>query len=409
MATKFPQGTNEFYEILGLNQQSVDIASVLPIQSLDSTKEAAVLTQKSGESNKSGIITPNVKSIEHDMTTNTYTVNVSKIFSMKGILGFVPYFILFIVCVFFYMILFTNFQIQSLFSFLPKQTQTAEAATTVSNGDELRSPAYNAWIAQYFYDVTDPSITNPNNDISGNGLTNYQKFLLGLNPTKKDTLGLGQTDTAELMEGINPLTNSPMTQAQKDFVNVNIDLEAISNKLSLQTADATTAKSTGSEATLLAANRSTTTINQSTNAEVDIPTLNLKVPLFWTQNVNDFESELPNGLVHYPGTAMPGEIGTAYISGHSSNYAWIKGNYNKVFANLDKLKQYDSFSIVVTDSTGKKVTYHYVVTGCGIYTADDQSQFASTGKSVVALSTCWPVGTSAKRLVVFGELTQVEQ
>ncbi len=145
------------------------------------------------------------------------------------------------------------------------------------------------------------------------------------------------------------------------------------------------------------------------NGEVDIPSLKLKAPLIWSKDPNSLNTDLQNGLVHYPGTPFPGEIGTSYISGHSSNYIWAKGNYNQIFAKLGNLKQFDSFSITVQLTNGKKTIYHYIVTASAIFKADDQQQFADIGKSTVALSTCWPIGTSSKRLVVFAQLSQIEQ
>jgi sortase (surface protein transpeptidase) len=52
---------------------------------------------------------------------------------------------------------------------------------------------------------------------------------------------------------------------------------------------------------------------------------------------NIFMQELEKGVVRYPGTAKPGEKGNAFIFGHSSNYPWIKGEYNSAFVLLDQL------------------------------------------------------------------------
>ena len=129
----------------------------------------------------------------------------------------------------------------------------------------------------------------------------------------------------------------------------------------------------------------------------------------WSDDPKDFDKDLQSGVIHYPGTAMPGQIGTTYISGHSSNFAWAKGSFKQVFAVLGKLADNTSFKITVVQKNGKDAIFHYVVTGRKEYSPTDQAQFANSGKSVVALSTCWPVGSTAKRLVVYGELTQTEK
>jgi sortase (surface protein transpeptidase) len=67
-----------------------------------------------------------------------------------------------------------------------------------------------------------------------------------------------------------------------------------------------------------------------------------------------------------------------------------------------------SFSITLTTNEGKKVRYNYVVERRGEYAAADQAQFVNTADSMVALSTCWPVGTTARRLVLFAKLTQTQ-
>ena len=82
-----------------------------------------------------------------------------------------------------------------------------------------------------------------------------------------------------------------------------------------------------------------------------------------------------------------------------------KGDYNKIFETLANLKQYDSFSITVNDETGKKIIFHYVVTGSSIYRLMIKLG-CKPGKSIVALSTCWPI-RHLQRLVVL-KLSQTE-
>jgi LPXTG-site transpeptidase (sortase) family protein len=298
--------------------------------------------------------------------------------------------------------------------------------------EQQDASSYNKWIASYYYDVTDPTILEPDTDNSGNGLSNFQKYLLNLNPKSYDTLGLGQADSLTIAKGINPLTGGALTDEQTSVISKYIDMEVVMNRLTLENmqnqpevAGASTTGNagsidirggSGSQNTLV--NASTTlnpggmsriNINTSVPGLLEIPDLKIKVPIIWTSNPNNFDQDLESGVVHYPGTAMPGEVGTAYIAGHSSNYPWAKGSYNQIFSTLGKLAVNTSFKITVTQQSGKTVTFDYVVTNSQQYSPTDQAQFANTGKSIVALSTCWPVGSTAKRLVVFGQLTQVEQ
>lgn len=385
----YPLGTTELYTHLGI----------------DKPQETVEVSNEINHFDDSGEVIMAEPVMEHDEKTNTYTVNISTVVQKIPQVAktAAPYVSVFLVAILAYLMLFTDFSLTSAFKSLSNKPPASSAADT-STIPQNQVAAYNAWINSYFFDVTDPKIVAPGTDLSGNGLTNYQKFLLGLNPKKKDTLGLGMTDTQALLAGINPLTGTALTDAQKKLVAENINLEAVSNRTTLAALEG--------QPKVAGANTDTrggVVIDKNISAELNIPSLGIQAPLIWSKDVDSLIPDLQNGVVHYPGTAMPGEIGTAYISGHSSNFSWDKGKYNKVFAKLGDLKRYESFTITATDINGKRVVFHYVVTTSDIFMADDQRQFASIGKSTVGLSTCWPIGTTQKRLVVFAELTQVDK
>lgn len=408
-----PQGTNDLYNLLGGVVHPSQATDAVPAHGHAPSVPSGVAEMKEAQTAPANSAKPSI---------------AGKIIREVWIYGLV-----FIVALLFYFAVVTNSlsgfanTVKSWFPGAAKtaQQQTAQVATAPTPTlTAAQLSAYSAWIKTYYYNVSDPSILDPNNDISGGGLTNYQKFLLGLNPRVTTTLvGSNMTDAQDLIAGIDPLTGGPVTAQQKQTIAANIDLEEISNKLTLTAMQQNGGEPEVAGAVTYAANgsplgsaspttlplRSNVTINQAVNGELDVPSLGIAVPLIFTQNTGNLLKDLPNGVVHYPGTPLPGDIGTSYISGHSSNYSWIPGKYNKIFATLNNLKADDSFSIKVTDTAGKVVTYDYVVLDKGIFTATDQQQFANIGKSTVALSTCWPVGTSQNRLVVFGELTQVEQ
>lgn len=68
---------------------------------------------------------------------------------------------------------------------------------------------------------------------------------------------------------------------------------------------------------------------------------------------------LVDGVIHMggiPGVPMPGELGNAYIAGHSSNYSSVQSPYNEVFAPLvDRVQAGDEF--YVYDQQGRKLTF----------------------------------------------------
>jgi LPXTG-site transpeptidase (sortase) family protein len=128
-----------------------------------------------------------------------------------------------------------------------------------------------------------------------------------------------------------------------------------------------------------------------------VPKLGITAPIVYSQSAaeKDIQSQLTQGVVHYAGTAMPGEVGNSFITGHSSNFWWIKGSYNYVFINLDKLAVGDQAKIYYE---GNK--YVYAVTGVRTVEPSDTSVLAQGDTPTLTLMTCTPPGTNWKRLVV---------
>ncbi len=105
------------------------------------------------------------------------------------------------------------------------------------------------------------------------------------------------------------------------------------------------------------------------------------------QGVGD--AQLEQGPGHYPGTALPGEIGNVGIAGHRTTYA-------HPFYNLDALATGDAIYILTTQGY-----FHYTVTGSQIVSPTDTSVLDSTPeKATLTLTTCNPRYSAAQRLVV---------
>ena len=145
-----------------------------------------------------------------------------------------------------------------------------------------------------------------------------------------------------------------------------------------------------------------------------IPRLGKNIPLIDVFHDQDadyikmheiFMEELRKGVVRYPGTARPGEVGNVFIFGHSSNYPWVKSEYNQVFALLDTLKNGDDIVIFY----GQK-KYTYRITDRATVKPGDMDVLASRDpkKKELAIMTCWPIGTTLERIILFGELVENE-
>lgn len=137
----------------------------------------------------------------------------------------------------------------------------------------------------------------------------------------------------------------------------------------------------------------------------NIPLLDTKVSSgssFETMN-ETFMEELRGGVVRYPGTALPGEMGNVFVFGHSSNYPWVKSEYNDVFALLDTLENGDEITIYYNQ---KKFTYR--VTDRAVVKPGDVKTLESRDhtKKELSLMTCWPIGTTLERIIIFAELVE---
>lgn len=117
---------------------------------------------------------------------------------------------------------------------------------------------------------------------------------------------------------------------------------------------------------------------------------------------NIFMTELEKWVVRYPGTAKPWENWVAFVFWHSSNYPWMKWEYNDVFALLDNLNIWDEIIIYYNQ---KKFTYviseKKVIKPGNIKIID-----RDPNKKELSLMTCWPIGTSLNRLITFAELKE---
>lgn len=116
-----------------------------------------------------------------------------------------------------------------------------------------------------------------------------------------------------------------------------------------------------------------------------------------------FMEELKKWVVRYPWTARPGEVGNVFVFGHSSNYPWVKSEYNEVFALLDQLQDGDEITIYYYQ---KKYTYKVV--DRSIVKPGDVSALneRDPNKKELSLMTCWPIGTTLERLIIFAELVE---
>jgi LPXTG-site transpeptidase (sortase) family protein len=138
---------------------------------------------------------------------------------------------------------------------------------------------------------------------------------------------------------------------------------------------------------------------------IDIPALKIERAEVRVGGLN-----LDKGLVQYPGTANPGELGSPVIFGHSVSPLFYNPStsnpkrYISIFTKIMDLKSDDKISV-----TYDGVVYTYRVTNKMIVKPEDVEilrQNYSTRE--LKLITCHPAGTYLKRAIVFAQLESMQ-
>lgn len=193
-------------------------------------------------------------------------------------------------------------------------------------------------------------------DPDGDTLPNYLEYTHGTDPKKADTDGDSFSDQSEIQNGYDP---SKAGDARPKYAIV---------------------------------------INK----------INVKAPVIWSKSTleEDLQKDLQGGLVRYPKTGIPGQFGNAFITGHSSNYVWAKGAYNYILKDMNNLNIGDEIVITATQDNGKVLSYKYIITVKEVVTPEDERLFQETEKPTLTVTTCWPLGTNWKRLMVKADFVQ---
>ena len=115
----------------------------------------------------------------------------------------------------------------------------------------------------------------------------------------------------------------------------------------------------------------------------------------WERLEQEIQEALRDGVVHYPGTAFPGEKGNIVITGHSSYFPWDPGRFKDVFALLHNIQIGDKIYMYYNQKR-----YDYEVYETKVVLPNQVEVLTQGGEDRLTLITCTPVGTNLKRLVV---------
>ena len=143
----------------------------------------------------------------------------------------------------------------------------------------------------------------------------------------------------------------------------------------------------------------------STEFGIVIPKIFANVAI--TENVNPEDNKVyqqvlkqAGGVAHAAGSAVPGEPGTIYIFGHSTDATINVERYNAVFYLLRKLEAGDEIIVYYQNKP-----YRYIVSEKKIVNPTDISDIVNIeNEERLVLQTCWPPGTTWKRLLIVARL-----
>jgi sortase A len=104
---------------------------------------------------------------------------------------------------------------------------------------------------------------------------------------------------------------------------------------------------------------------------------------------------IDRGPSHWPGTAMPGEVGNVVVAGH-------RVTHSRPFHDLDRLRPGDP--LVFTLADGSRWTYE--LTGTEIVAPDAMHIVEQTPEPTATLFACHPKGSAAQRIVAHFRLVE---
>ncbi len=144
-------------------------------------------------------------------------------------------------------------------------------------------------------------------------------------------------------------------------------------------------------------------IPKDTNFDVMIPKIGANaevIPNVDPSSETEYLAALKKGVAHAKGSVFPGMQGTTYLFAHSTDSFLDVSRYNAIFFLLKDLVPGDAVTVFFADKR-----YDYVVEKTVIIDPTDVSYLtnAQSTQEQLILQTCWPPGTTFKRLLVIAK------
>lgn len=141
----------------------------------------------------------------------------------------------------------------------------------------------------------------------------------------------------------------------------------------------------------------------NTDFSIVIPKINANTKV--VKNVDPYNSSvyqqaLTQGVAHALGTATPDTFGNTFIFAHSAGNWYQANQYNAIFYLLNKLVAGDQIFIYYQNQK-----YTYLVKELKFVAPTDVKLMnQDLSQHQLTLMTCWPPGTTLKRLIVIAKL-----
>lgn len=132
---------------------------------------------------------------------------------------------------------------------------------------------------------------------------------------------------------------------------------------------------------------------------IEIPKIGITAPIIFSESANREElmEDLNLGVVYYPGSVYPGQVGQIVILGHSAPVGWPKVRHDWVFTDLDKLTSGDEILIDLNNKQYSFIVVKKMIIAKG---ADDPQEGSFSGGNTLTLISCWPPGKDYQRIAI---------
>lgn len=140
--------------------------------------------------------------------------------------------------------------------------------------------------------------------------------------------------------------------------------------------------------------------------EISVPSVGIHTSITMNvdgQNMPEYLAALEKGAAHYKGTPHPGEAGSSLLFAHSSFTKPLPNSADAIFRALHFVHIGDT--VIVQNKFHK---YVYEIYQTRVIVPTDLEFLSQSGPTRVTLMTCTPLGSTAKRLLVYAKQISAE-